>query len=240
VDNEHSAIMESYSSNSYKETEAFAYMTAIPGEIARKFEEQARVQQVQHEMLQAQQESINDLKKMIALLLKKSKKKAKNPKTKSSSCKSKSKEEDENSTSEHSDGNENNFGYENLEFSFKELENSEDNHAKKMNELEKRLEAISNRSNLQEVVVRPYLIEWDSTPYHLRFKAPNLHAFEGKGSPKQHIYYFKSQRGNVVSNDAIMARLFIETLKGVAFEWFMKLPADSSKKWVNLEKLFLA
>jgi len=34
----------------------------------------------------------------------------------------------------------------------------------------------------------------------------------------QHIYYFKSQPGNVVSDGAIMARLLIGTLKGVAFE----------------------
>ena len=87
---------------------------------------------------------------MIAHLLKKSKKKTKSLKTKASSRKSKGKEEeDENSTSEHSNGNKNNFGYENIKFSsFEEPENSEDNHAKKMNELEKCLEAISNRSNL--------------------------------------------------------------------------------------------
>jgi len=52
----------------------------------------------------------------------------------------------------------------------------------------------------------------------------------------QHIYYFKSQTGNVVSNDAIMARLFVGTLKGVAFEWFMKHPVGSIKTWANLEK----
>jgi len=57
--------------------------------------------------------------------------------------------EDENSNSEHSDGNENNFGYENPKSSSsEEPKNSEDNYAKKMNELEKWLEAISNRSNL--------------------------------------------------------------------------------------------
>jgi len=37
-----------------------------------------------------------------------------------------------------------------------------------------------------------------------------------------------------------MTRLFIGTLKGVAFEWFMKLPASSIKTWADLEKLFLA
>jgi len=37
-----------------------------------------------------------------------------------------------------------------------------------------------------------------------------------------------------------MACLFIGTLTGVAYEWFMKLPASSIKTWANLKKLFLA
>jgi len=36
-----------------------------------------------------------------------------------------------------------------------------------------------------------------------------------------------------------MARLLIGTLKGVAFEWFMKLPSSSIKIWADLEKFFL-
>ena len=89
-------------------------------------------------------------------------------------------------------------------------------------------------------MVRPYPVEWDAAPYPPRFKALTLHAFDGKCLPNQHIYYFKSHTRNVVSNDAIMARLFIGTLKGIAFEWFMKLPAGSINKWANLERLFLA
>ena len=85
-----------------------------------------------------------------------------------------------------------------------------------------------------------YPAEWDTTPYPPKFKAPTLHNFDGKGSPNQQIYYFKFQTGNVVSNDTILARLFIGILKGVAFEWFMKLPAGSIKTWADLEKLFLA
>jgi len=68
---------------------------------------------------------------------------------------------------------------------------------------------------------------------------PILQAFDGKGSPNQHIYYFKSQTGNVVDYDAILACLFIGTLKGVTFERFMKLPEDSIKNWGDLKKLFL-
>ena len=138
-------------------------------------------------MLQAQQESINDLKKMIAFLLKKLNKKTKSPKTKFSSRKSKSKKKkDENSTSEHSDGNKNNFEYKNPESSSEESENSKtkDNHIKRMSVLEKHLEAIANRSELREVgVVRPYLVEWDANSYPPRFKALTLHTFNGEGSP---------------------------------------------------------
>ena len=104
-------------------------------------------------MQQNQQESISDLK-MMTLLLKKSKKSLKTPKAKASSSKSKGKEkEGEYYTSEHSDGYEDNFRYENLESSSEEPENSEaeDSHAKRMNELEKCLEAIANQSDLQEV-----------------------------------------------------------------------------------------
>ena len=53
------------------------------------------------------------------------------------------------------------------------------------------------------------------------------------------MYYLKSQTENVVSNDAILAHLFISTLKGIAFEWFMKLQEGSIKNWGDLEKLFL-
>ena len=45
ADDEHSTIVGSHSSNSYKEKEAFTYMVDIPEEITKKFEEQAQVQQ---------------------------------------------------------------------------------------------------------------------------------------------------------------------------------------------------
>ena len=62
---EHSASAESQS-NFYME-EAFAYMVGTPEEVAKRFEEQAGVQQAQNKMLQTQQESFNNLKKMMAL-----------------------------------------------------------------------------------------------------------------------------------------------------------------------------
>ena len=44
----------------------------------------------------------------------------------------------------------------------------------------------------------------------------------------------------MIDNDAIMAKLFIDTLKGVAFEWFRSLPNDSINYWVDLKTQFLS
>ena len=91
---------------------------------------------------------------------------------------------------------------------------NESTYSKRMNKLEHCLEVLANRKGLQEEgVVRPYPAEWDLVLYPPKFKAPTLQAFDSKGSLNQHIYYFKSQTGNVVANDAILARLFIGTLK---------------------------
>jgi len=193
------------------------------------------VQRELFDMIRSQQKPIDTLKQMLAQLLKK---KTKKPKAKGSFSKGKEKEV-ENSTSERTE-NENNSDFEPSKCSSKEEGSSRngDNHSKRMNELEKHLEAIANRSNLQEAgIIRPYPAEWDVAPYLPKFKAPTLHTFNSKGSPN-HIYYFKSQTRKVVLNDAIMVRLFIGTLKGVAFEWFMKLPASSIKTWAASRNCF--
>src|SRR5436189_2392721 len=43
-----------------------------------------------------------------------------------------------------------------------------------------------------------------------------------------------------MGNDPVRTRLFISTLKEVAFEWFRKLPKGSITCWDDLEALFLS
>jgi len=75
--------------------------------------------------------------------------------------------------------------------------------------------SLAQRDELKKVgAIRPYPLEWDSVPYPLKFKPPTLHSYDGKSLPNQYIYYLRSQTSNVVGNNAIMARLFIGTLKG--------------------------
>ena len=149
--------------------------------------------------------------------------------------------EGESSTSVHIEENEQSNS-ESSKSSSKEEGNPENGgiHSKRMSQLEQRLKALTNWKGLQEAgVVWLYPAKWDLVRYPPKFKAPTLQALDGKGLSNQHIYYLKSQTGNVVDNDAILARLFIGTLKGLAFKWFMKLPEGSIKNWSDLEKLFL-
>jgi len=84
-------------------------------------------------------------------------------------------------------------------------------------------------------MTRPYPLEWDSVPYSPNFKPLTLHTYDGKSSPNLHIYYFQSQSGNVIDNDAIMTSLFIGTLKG-----FRSLPSGYINSWIDLETRFLS
>ena len=101
--------------------------------------------------------------------------------------------------------------------------------AKVIKGIQAQIASLAQRDELKKVgVARPYLLEWDSVPYPPKFKPPTLHSYDGKNSPNQHIYYFRLQTDNVVGDDAIIARLFIGTLKGVAFDWFRSPPRTPS------------
>jgi len=100
--------------------------------------------------------------------------------------------------------------------------------AKVLKGMQAQITSLAQRDELKKAgMIRPYPLEWDSVPCPLKFKPPTLHTYDGKSSPNQHIYYFRSQTSNVIDNDAIVARLFIGTLKGVAFDWFRSLPPGS-------------
>src|SRR5436189_3313585 len=110
-----------------------------------------------------------------------------------------------------------------------------------MKRLEEMVAALKTTTIRQEAgAARPYPVEWDAVKYPSRFKVPTLNTFDGKGSAQKHIYYFQSQTGSLMGNDPVRTRLFISTLKGVAFEWFRKLPKGSITCWNDLKALFLS
>ena len=66
--------------------------------------------------------------------------------------------------------------------------------------IQAQLASLAKRDELKKVgAVHPYLLEWDSVQYPPKFKPPTLHTYDGKSSPNQHVYYFRSQTGNVMT-----------------------------------------
>ena len=118
-------------------------MASTPKEMARRFEQQAKAQREQLDMIRAQQESIDTLKQMLTKLLEDKKK----SKAKTSSKKSKGKRKEwESSSSVHIEEEEQSNSTSSKSSSEEggNLENG-GNHSKRMNKLEQRLEALTNR-----------------------------------------------------------------------------------------------
>ena len=68
----------------------------------------------------------------------------------------------------------------------------------------------------------------------------NFTAFDGNGSPTQHLIYFKSHLGVISGNEPLMVRSFVGTLRGPAFDWYRRLKPGSINSWEDLESMFLA
>lgn len=85
--------------------------------------------------------------------------------------------------------------------------------------LEKRMEAIANENISEETgVTRLFPAEWDHISYPPKFEVPLLQTFNSQRSMYQHLCHFKAQTSNVMSNNAVLAHLFIGTLKRITFE----------------------
>ena len=150
--NEYSTIADSQSSNSYMEKETFAFMAKTLEKVTNIFEEQARVQKEQQKMLRVQQDSIDDIKAMITQLLTNQKKSLKGSRPNTSSSNNKGKQKQRESSSEKAESENNSNSEPPKSSSEKEdSSNNEGSHSKRMNELEKCLEAIVKQSYLEEV-----------------------------------------------------------------------------------------
>ncbi|KAM2246353.1 hypothetical protein ACFXTI_007176 [Malus domestica] len=63
--------------------------------------------------------------------------------------------------------------------------------------------------------------------------------FDGKGNPKQHVAHFVETCNNAGTEGDYLAKQFVRSLKGNAFEWYTDLELESINNWEQLEKEFL-
>ncbi|KAI0516262.1 hypothetical protein KFK09_008934 [Dendrobium nobile] len=101
-------------------------------------------------------------------------------------------------------------------------------------------QAIASRKSGDSVSRgRPYPVEYEREPYPAGFVPPRFRVFDGFGNPKQHVAQYRAICCNIGGNDALMLRLFVSSLGGVAFEWYADLPNDSVRTFAEMEQLFV-
>ncbi|XP_021829945.1 uncharacterized protein LOC110770168 [Prunus avium] len=86
---------------------------------------------------------------------------------------------------------------------------------------------------------KPYPPEIDRTPLSRNYRLPEFMLFSGDGqtSSIEHIGRFTAQCGEADS-DAQKLRLFVHSLTGAAFSWFINLPPNSVRDWSYMERIF--
>ncbi|KAL2497497.1 Retrotrans gag domain-containing protein [Abeliophyllum distichum] len=73
----------------------------------------------------------------------------------------------------------------------------------------------------------------------LGYQPPKFQCFDGEGNPKQHVAHFIETCNKAGTYNDTMAKQFVRSLRGAAFEWYTDLPAGSIDSWDQLEREFL-
>jgi len=55
------------------------------------------------------------------------------------------------------------------------------------------------------------------------YQPPKFQQFDGKDNPKQHMAHFIETCNNAGTNEDLMVKQFVQTLKGIAFNWYTNL-----------------
>ncbi|KAM1154915.1 hypothetical protein ACFX2B_025641 [Malus domestica] len=86
---------------------------------------------------------------------------------------------------------------------------------------------------------KPYSKKIDALKMPRGYQPPKFMQFDGKGNPKQHVAHFVETCNNAGTEGDYLAKQFVRSLKGNAFEWYTDLEPESINSWEQLEREFL-
>ncbi|KAM1201782.1 hypothetical protein ACFX2J_017828 [Malus domestica] len=86
---------------------------------------------------------------------------------------------------------------------------------------------------------KPYSKKIDTLKMPMGYQPPKFMQFDGKGNPKQHVAHFVETCNNTGTEGDYLAKQFVRSLKGNAFEWYTDLEPESINSWEQLEREFL-
>ncbi|KAL2470475.1 Retrotrans gag domain-containing protein [Abeliophyllum distichum] len=88
------------------------------------------------------------------------------------------------------------------------------------------------------VYAKPYSRRIEEMRMPLGYQPPKFQCFDGKGNPKQHVAHFIKTCNNAGTYNNTMAKQFVRSLRGAAFEWYTNLPADQLIVGINFNGSF--
>lgn len=101
-----------------------------------------------------------------------------------------------------------------------------------MNQLvKKQVKEAKEKEEDNRMITKPTPAWIDSVPYTPGFSQPDFKMFDGTGDPHQHLAHFLSRCGPVAQNGALCLRLFVQSLEGPAFTWYVHLSEESIPTW---------
>nr|XP_023911732.1 uncharacterized protein LOC112023350 [Quercus suber] len=112
---------------------------------------------------------------------------------------------------------------------------------KKMDELRNAIKGKMNQSmdRMVKKMDSPFSSAVQECPVPSKFRLPQLEPFDRLKDPLDHLNTFKTTLGLQQPPDEILCRSFPTTLKGVAREWFTKLPTSSMDNFEQLGSAFI-
>ena len=111
---------------------------------------------------------------------------------------------------------------------------------KETDELRNAIKEKTNRSpdRMVRATDSPFTMAVLECPVPSKFRLPQLEPFDGLKDPQDYLNTFKMTLGLQQPPDKILCRSFPTTLKGVAREWFTKLPTSSIDIFEQLSNAF--
>ncbi|KAM1311052.1 hypothetical protein PS1_007558 [Malus domestica] len=94
-------------------------------------------------------------------------------------------------------------------------------------------------SYTSELYSKPYSKKIDALKMPRGYQPPKFMQFDGKGNPKQHVAHFDETCNNAGTEGDYLAKQFVRSLKGNAFEWYTDLEPESINSGEQLEREFL-
>ncbi|KAK4731550.1 hypothetical protein R3W88_024538 [Solanum pinnatisectum] len=108
----------------------------------------------------------------------------------------------------------------------------------KMHDLEKKVNGGLNSKPTHDLRYKKLFLHL-GVELPLGFKIPKFNMFNGHGDPVAHLKDFCSRLVGLENNEALLIRLFIQSLSGIAFTWYVKQDFDKWLAWEDMAREFV-